>query len=77
MRLVVAVRGGRLDHENQLTQAYLASVRHRYHVEHLVMHLSGRRCAHIYLPTLKAAVDLILACPHLELIGDRYRGTTR
>ncbi|MEO0861570.1 MAG: hypothetical protein AAFY65_13220 [Pseudomonadota bacterium] len=77
VRLTIRLRGNRLDHQNRLTNAYLSSVRHGYYVQPARLPYSADRVAFIYLPNLKAATDLILACPHLELVADRYHGTHR
>ncbi len=77
VRLTIFVRGSRLDPQNRETNLYLSRARHGYHVDPAVLPWSGRRAVHIYLPNLKAAVDLMLACPHLELVSDRYEGPPR
>lgn len=74
VRLVLAREGGRDDASNMATHAYLSGVRHRYAVRSGHLSASGAPVVLMWLPTLRDAVDLIRACPHLRLVADRYDG---
>lgn len=74
VRIVLAIEGGRDDPRNRATGAYLGRVVHRYAIRKGRLDRSGARVARVYLPTLRDAVDLIRACPHLKLVADRYQG---
>ncbi len=70
VRIVVAIAGDRDDPPNRLTNAYLASVKHRYAMEKGRLPASAAPVVRMHLPTLREAVDLTRACPHLRLAAD-------
>ena len=70
VRLVIGLEGGRQDPENMATGAYLQKVQHRYAIRKGVLNASGKPVARVHLPTLRDAVDLVRACPHLKLAAD-------
>lgn len=70
VRIVIALEGGRDDPSNRLTNACLTRVTHTYAVEKDSLQASGRPVVRMHLPTLRDAVDLIRACPHLRLVAD-------
>lgn len=77
VRLVMAIEGTRDDPRNKATSEYLARVRHRYALTKGILNASGTRVVRMYLPTLRDAVDLVRACPHLVLAADRYDGRSQ
>lgn len=76
VRLVVGIGGDRRDPLNKATGAYLNRVTHRFSVSKGRLDRSMARVVRIYMPTLRDAVDLMRACPHLRLAADRYDGET-
>ncbi|WP_298429608.1 hypothetical protein [uncultured Jannaschia sp.] len=75
MRL--AIRGSRDDFHNREVSAFLACARWQYFIEPGPSTESGRRTAYIYLPHVWAALELMNACPQLELAFEKYRGAER
>ena len=77
VRLVIAIEGGRDDPRNRATNAYLGPVTHRYRVEKGWLQASGARIVRMHLPTLREAVELVRACPHLRLVADAWPVSSR
>jgi hypothetical protein len=77
VRLTIAIEGTRDDPRNRLTNAYLTGVTYRYAVAKGVLDASGRPVARMHLPTLREAVDLVRACPHLKLAADAMPASSR
>ena len=77
VRIVIAVEGGRADPRNQATNAYLSGVTHLYRMEKGLLQASGARVVRMHLPTLRDAVDLVRACPHLRLVADAWPVSSR
>lgn len=50
---------------------------YRYAMAKGRLQASGARVVQMHLPTLREAVDLIRACPHLRLVAETYRGSLR
>ena len=70
VRIVIAIEGHRNDPANRLTSAYLAGVKHRYAMKKGCLQASAAPVVRMLLPTLRDAVDLSRACPHLRLVAD-------
>lgn len=77
VRIVVAIGGDLGNPPNRLTNAYLAKVKHRYAMEKARLPVSAVPVVRMQLPTLREAVDLTRACPHLRLAADVDPGRTR
>ena len=77
VRLVIAIEGTRNDPANRLTNAYLSDVTYRYAMAKGVLNASGQRVVRMHLPTLREAVDLVRACPHLRLAADAWPVSSR
>ena len=77
VRLVIAMEGRRGDPANRRTSAYLAGVTHRFALSKGRLGSAGDPVVRMHLPTLREAVDLVRACPHLRLAADRWRGALR
>ena len=79
VRLRVALRGQRGDWHNEQTRLALlriAGERH-YGTTSSVLWSAEPRTVHLHLPNLYVAQSLLLACPHLKLIGEEYAGPWR
>ena len=72
IRLVIALEGGRDDLRNRATDAYLTSLTHLYAMAKSRLRGCGTRVVQMHLPTIRDAVELVRACPHLRLVADRY-----
>lgn len=76
VRLTIAVRGSRHDFHNMRINEFLRRARWPYFITpHTPM--NGGRAARLYLPTIGAAMEVMLHCPELELLADPYRGATK
>ena len=77
VRLILAIEGGRDDPDNRATNAYLGRVTHRYRVEKGRLRSSSTRIVRMHLPTLREAIELVRACPHLRLVADTWPVSSR
>ena len=77
VRIVIAAEGKKDDPENRKTSDYLARVTYRYAVAPGLLSASNTRIVRMHLPTLRDAVDLVRACPHLRLVAEEWRGSLR
>ncbi|WP_299652792.1 hypothetical protein [uncultured Jannaschia sp.] len=77
VRLVIAVEGKRGDPANRRTSDDLAGVTHRFAMSKGRLIAAGDPIVRMHLPTLREAVDLVRACPHLRLAADQWRGSSR
>ena len=79
VRLRVAVRGARGDWHNEQTRAALLRIagEGNFGTTPSVLWSAEPRTVHLHLPNLYVAQSLLLACPHLELIGEEYAGPWR
>jgi hypothetical protein len=78
VRIRVKVGGGMRDWENEETARWLRQIagEGNYGITPAVL-WSSQRAAHLHLPSLHAASSLVLACPHLRLVGEPCRGPMR
>ena len=76
VRLTIAVRGNRHDFHNVQINRFLRRARWPYFITPHTA-LSGGRAAHLYLPSIGAAMEVLLHCPEIELLADPYAGPTR
>ena len=79
VRIRVAVRGQRGDWHNEETRKALLRLagEGHYGTTPSVLWSAEPRTVHLHLPNLYVAQALILACPHLELVGEEYTGPRR
>lgn len=78
VRITVLASGSSGDWKNEQTRRWLVSNlgNHGYATSTAFM-WSGERAVHIHLPNVFVAASLLLACPHLQLHGERYEGPAR